>query len=144
MVQGTRYAWLDEHKVFMCMLFIAFIAVVNLRGVRESGALFAMPTYAFIICFLFMIGYGLFHYLVYGGAAPVPGGDELKITEEYKLQPITLLLILGAFSNGCAALTGIEAISNGVPAFKQPEARNASTTLVVMAVLLTTMFLVRA
>lgn len=141
MVQGTRYAWLDEHKVFMCMIFIAFIAVVNLRGVRESGALFATPTYAFIICFLFMIGYGLFHYLVYGGAAPVPGGDELKIAEGYKLQPITLLLILGAFSNGCAALTGIEAISNGVPAFKQPEARNASTTLVVMAILLTTMFL---
>ncbi|MBA2524322.1 MAG: APC family permease [Pyrinomonadaceae bacterium] len=141
MVQGTRYAWLDEHKVFMCMIFIAFIAVVNLRGVRESGALFATPTYAFIICFLFMIGYGLFHYFVYGGAAPVPGGDELKVAEGYKLQPVTLLLILGAFSNGCAALTGIEAISNGVPAFKQPEARNASTTLVVMAVLLTTMFL---
>ena len=141
MVQGTRYAWLDEHKVFMCVIFIAFIAVVNLRGVRESGALFATPTYAFIVCFLFMIGYGLFHYFVYGGAAPVPGGDELKIAEGYKLQPITLLLILGAFSNGCAALTGIEAISNGVPAFKQPEARNASTTLVVMAVLLTTMFL---
>ena len=71
----------------------------------------------------------------------MPGEDELKVAEGYKLQPITLLLILGAFSNGCAALTGIEAISNGVPAFKQPEARNASTTLVVMAVLLTTMFL---
>ncbi len=141
MVQGTRYAWLDEHKVFLCMIFIAFIAVVNLRGVRESGALFATPTYAFIICFMFMIGYGLFHYLVYGGATPVPGEEHLKIAEGYKLQPITLLLILGAFSNGCAALTGIEAISNGVPAFKQPEARNASTTLVVMAALLTTMFL---
>jgi amino acid transporter len=141
MVQGTRYAWLDQHKVFMCMIFIAFIAVINLRGVRESGALFASPTYAFIICFLFMIGYGLFHYLVYGGAAPVPGGNEFKIAEGYKLQPITLFLILGAFSNGCAALTGIEAISNGVPAFKRPEARNASTTLVVMAVLLTAMFL---
>jgi len=138
---GARYAWLDEHKVFMCMIFIAFIAIVNLRGVRESGALFATPTYAFIVCFLFMIGYGLFHYFVYGGAAPVPGGDELKIAEGYKLQPITLFLILGAFSNGCAALTGIEAISNGVPAFKQPEARNSSTTLVVMAILLTTMFL---
>ncbi len=78
---------------------------------------------------------------VYGGAAPVPGEEDLKIAEGYKLQPITLFLILGAFSNGCAALTGIEAISNGVPAFKKPEARNAATTLVVMAVLLTTMFL---
>jgi amino acid transporter len=141
MAQGTRYAWLDEYKVLLCLMFIAFIAVVNLRGVRESGALFATPTYAFIISFMFMIGYGLLYYFIYGGTAPVPGGDDLKVAEGYKFQPITMLLILGAFSNGCAALTGIEAISNGVPAFKRPEARNASTTLVVMAVLLTTMFL---
>jgi amino acid transporter len=141
MVQGTRLAWLDNHKVALCLIFIALIAIANLRGVRESGTLFAAPTYAFLVCFLFMIGYGLFHYLTVGGAAPVPGGDELKIAEGYKVQPITMFLILGAFSNGCAALTGIEAISNGVPAFKQPEARNASTTLVIMAALLTTMFL---
>ncbi len=141
MVQGTRFAWLDDHRVALCLVFIAFIAVANLRGVRESGALFATPTYAFVICFLFMIGYGLFHYFMYGGAAPSPGPEELKVAEGYKFQPVTLFLILGAFSNGCAALTGIEAISNGVPAFKQPEARNASTTLVVMAALLTTMFL---
>lgn len=141
MVQGTRFSWLDDHKVALCLVFIAFIAIANLRGVRESGALFAAPTYAFIICFLFMIGYGIFHYLMYGGAAPVASAEELKVAEGYKLQPITLFLILGAFSNGCAALTGIEAISNGVPAFKKPEARNASRTLVVMAALLTTMFL---
>jgi amino acid transporter len=141
MVQGTRFAWLDEHKVVLCLVCIAFIAIANLRGVRESGAIFAFPTYAFVVCFLFMIGYGLVHYFTGGGIAPVPGGDELKIAEGYKVQPITMFLILGAFSNGCAALTGIEAISNGVPAFKKPEARNASATLVVMAALLTTMFL---
>ena len=141
MAQGTRFAWLDEHKVLLCLIFIAFIALANLRGVRESGALFAAPTYAFIVCFLFMIGYGLFHYFTVGGEAAVPGGDELKVAEGYKFQPVTLFLILGAFSNGCAALTGIEAISNGVPAFKKPEARNASATLVVMAALLTTMFI---
>jgi len=141
MVQGTRYAWLDHHKVFLCLIFIAFIAIANLRGVRESGALFAAPTYAFLISFLFMIGYGLFSYYTYGGAAPIPGPEEIKIAEGYKLQPLTLFLILGAFSNGCAALTGIEAISNGVPAFKKPEAKNAATTLVVMAALLTVMFL---
>ena len=141
MVQGTRFAGLDEHKVLLCLVCIAFIAVANLRGVRESGALFATPTYAFIICFLFMIGYGLVHYFIVGGAAPVPGSDALKVAEGYKYQPVTMFLILGAFSNGCAALTGIEAISNGVPAFKQPEARNASRTLVWMAALLTTMFL---
>jgi len=141
MVQGTRYAWLDSHKVFLCVVFIAFIALANLRGVRESGALFAAPTYAFLISFLFMIGYGLFSYYTYGGAAPVPGPEEIKTAEGYKFQPLTLFLLLGAFSNGCAALTGIEAISNGVPAFKKPEARNAATTLVIMAALLTTMFL---
>lgn len=141
MAQGTRYAWLDSHKVFLCLVFIAFIALANLRGVRESGALFAAPTYAFLISFLFMIGYGLFSYYTYGGAAPVPGPEEIKTAEGYKFQPLTLFLLLGAFSNGCAALTGIEAISNGVPAFKKPEARNAATTLVIMAALLTTMFL---
>jgi amino acid transporter len=141
MVQGTSYAWLDNHKVILCLIFIAFIATANLRGVRESGALFAAPTYAFLVSFLFMIGYGLFHYYAYGRDALVPGPEEVKIAEGYRLQPLTVFLILGAFSNGCAALTGIEAISNGVPAFKKPEANNASTTLVWMAVLLTTMFL---
>src|SRR5215204_2536431 len=141
MVQGTRFAWLDEHKVMLCLICIAFIAIANLRGVRESGAIFAAPTYGFVVCFMFMIGYGLVHYYTSGGAAPVPGADELKVAAGYKLQPVTMFLILGAFSNGCAALTGIEAISNGVPAFKQPEARNAARTLVVMAALLTTMFL---
>jgi amino acid transporter len=140
-VQGTRYAWLDEHKIILCLIFIAFIAIANLRGVRESGALFATPTYVFVVSFLFMIAFGFFHYFVYGGAAAIPTQDELKTAEGYSLQPLTLFLLLGAFSNGCAALTGIEAISNGVQAFKKPEARNAATTLVWMAALLTTMFL---
>ncbi len=140
-VQGTRYAWLDNHKVILCLIFIAFIAIANLRGVRESGALFAAPTYAFVVSFLFMIAFGLFHYFTYGGAAAVPGPEALKVAEGYKLQPLTLFLLLGAFSNGCAALTGIEAISNGVQAFKKPEATNAATTLIWMALLLTTMFL---
>jgi amino acid transporter len=139
--QGTRFAWLNDHKVILCLIFILFIALANLRGVRESGALFAAPTYLFVVSFLFMIVYGLFHYWFYGGAAPVPSAEHLKTAEGYRLQPFTTLLLLGAFSNGCAALTGIEAISNGVPAFKKPEAQNAATTLVWMAVLLTTMFL---
>ena len=140
-VQGTRYAWLDEHKVILCLIFIAFIAIANLRGVRESGALFATPTYVFVFSFLFMIAFGLFHYFTYGGAAAVPSAEELKTAEGYKLQPLTLFLLLGAFSNGCAALTGIEAISNGIQAFKKPEAHNAATTLIWMAILLTAMFL---
>jgi amino acid transporter len=140
-VQGTRYAGLSEHKVILCLIFIAFIAIANLRGVRESGALFATPTYVFVVSFLFMIVFGLFHYFIYGGTAPVPSAEELKIAEGYKLQPMTVFLLLAAFSNGCAALTGIEAISNGVQAFKKPEAHNAATTLIWMAILLTVMFL---
>lgn len=140
-VQGTRYAWLNDHKVILCLVFIAFIAIANLRGVRESGALFATPTYVFVVSFLFMIVFGLFHYFIYGGAAPIPTQEELKTAEGYHLQPLTLFLLLGAFSNGCAALTGIEAISNGIQAFKKPEARNAATTLIWMAILLTAMFL---
>jgi amino acid transporter len=140
-VQGTRYAWLNDHKVILCLIFIAFIATANLRGVRESGAFFATPTYVFVVSFLFMIVFGLFHYFIYGGAAAIPTQEELKTAEGNQLQPLTLFLLLGAFSNGCAALTGIEAISNGVQAFKKPEAKNAATTLIWMAILLTTMFL---
>src|SRR5262249_53630142 len=97
-VQGTRYAWLDEHKVILCLIFIAFIAIANLRGVRESGALFATPTYIFVVSFLFMIVFGLFHYFTYGGAAPIPTAEELKTAEGYHLQPMTLFLVLAAFS----------------------------------------------
>src|SRR5690349_19031217 len=140
-VQGTSYAWLSDHKVILCLIFIAFIAIANLRGVRESGALFATPTYVFLVSFLFMIAFGLFHYFRYGGTAAIPTQEELKTAEGYHLQPLTLFLLLGAFSNGCAALTGIEAISNGVQAFKKPEAKNAATTVVWMAILLATMFL---
>lgn len=139
--QGTRFAWLEEHRVFLCLILIAFIALANLRGVRESGALFAGPTYAFVISFLFMIGYGILHYFLHPGSVAPVAAEQLKLAEGYHLQPLTLFLLLGAFSNGCVALTGTEAISNGIPAFKQPEARNAATTLTWMAVLLTTMFI---
>src|SRR5713101_3329278 len=140
--QGTSLAWLDQHKVLLCLVLIAFIAVANLRGVRESGALFAAPTYAFVVSFLFMIGYGILHYFLYPHSIPpAAAAESLKMAEGYQLQPLTLFLLLGAFSNGCVALTGIEAISNGIPAFKQPESRNAATTLTWMAVLLTTMFI---
>ena len=138
---GTRFAWLNNHKVFLCLILIAFIAIANLRGVRESGALFAGPTYSFVISFLFMIGYGMIHYFLYPESAPPISTENLKLAEGYHLQPVTLFLLLGAFANGCVALTGTEAISNGIPAFKQPEARNAATTLTWMAVLLATMFI---
>ena len=139
--QGTRWAWVDHHKILLCLILITFIALANLRGVRESGALFAGPTYAFVVSFLFMIGYGILHYFLHPGSVAPVAAENLKLAEGYHLQPLTLFLLLGAFSNGCVALTGIEAISNGIPAFKQPESRNAATTLTWMAVLLTTMFI---
>src|SRR5256885_4520941 len=139
--QGTSFAWLGNHRVFLCLTLITLIALANLRGVRESGAIFAGPTYAFVISFLFMVGYGLLHYFLHPGSIPPPGPENLKLAEGYHLQPVTLFLLLGAFANGCVALTGTDAISNGIPAFKQPEARNAATTLTWMAVLLATMFI---
>lgn len=138
--QGTSFAWIDQHKVILCLALVLFIAVANLRGVRESGALFAGPTYSFVISFLFMIAYGIFHYFLHPGAI-AQSAEHLKLAEGYHLQPLSLFLLLGAFSNGCVALTGTEAISNGIPAFKQPEARNAATTLTWMAALLATMFI---
>jgi amino acid transporter len=139
--QGTGLAWIEDYRVVIGVGFIVFIGLANLRGVRESGALFATPTYAFLISFLFMIGFGLIKYLLGGPTEAAAPTEDLKLAEGYLPQALSLFLILGAFSNGCAALTGIEAISNGVMAFKKPESRNASTTLIVMALLLCTMFL---
>ena len=139
--QGTGYAWITDHKVSICLGFIALIAVANLRGVRESGSLFALPTYIFLVSFLFMIGYGIVYYFLYDGVVPPPTEENIQLAEGYVPQALTLFLLLGAFSNGCAALTGIEAISNGVMAFKKPESKNAARTLIVMAALLCTMFL---
>ena len=138
---GTRFAGLHNHRVLLCLFFITFIMIANLRGVREAGSLFAAPSYAFIFSFLCLIVYGLIRYYLNPGIVPVPNDVDLKIAEGYHSQPLNLLLLLGAFANGCAALTGIEAISNGVQAFKQPESRNAATTLSWMAALLIVMFL---
>lgn len=137
---GTRFAFLNEHRVLICLFFIVFITIANLRGVREAGALFAAPSYAFIFSFLCLIGYGLIRFYLHPDLIAVPQDADMKIAEGYHPEPLHLFLLLGAFANGCAALTGIEAISNGVQAFKQPEAKNASTTLAWMALLLIVMF----
>lgn len=139
--QGTSLAWLDNHKVALCLILIILIAIANLRGVRESGALFAGPTYAFLVCFLLMIAYGFVYYYMHPGTTAPINDAHLKLAEGYHSQPLTWFLLLGAFSNGCVALTGTEAISNGIPAFKPPESRNAAMTLTAMAILLAIMFI---
>lgn len=139
--QGTSFEWIIDYKILLAVVLIVLICVANLRGVRESGSFFATPTYLFLGSFLFMIVYGLIYYAVYGGSAATPVGEEIKLADGYVPQALTIFLLLGAFSNGCSALTGVEAISNGVQAFKKPESHNASRTLLVMAVLLGAMFL---
>jgi amino acid transporter len=122
--------------VWVCLGFVALLMVGNLRGVRESGRVFAGPTYVFIVSILVMIAVGAWRYLT-GTIVPVP-------MAEHQLPPGTaalpLFVLLTAFSNGCTALTGVEAVSNGVPAFRPPESRNAAQTLVAMAVMSITMF----
>ena len=125
-------------RVELCVLAIVFIMWANLRGVRESGTLFAIPTYGFILVFLTLIVIGLLR-LISGTLAPVPA--QPSSIAAGGTAGLTLFLLLRAFASGCTALTGIEAISNGIPAFRKPEADNAGKTLLAMAALLTTMFL---
>lgn len=125
-------------RVELCVLAIVFIMWANLRGVSESGTLFAIPTYGFILVFLTLIVIGLLR-LISGTLAPVPA--QPSSIAAGGTAGLTLFLLLRAFASGCTALTGIEAISNGIPAFRKPEADNAGKTLLAMAALLTTMFL---
>jgi amino acid transporter len=127
-------------RVEVALLIVAFITVINLRGVKESGTVFAIPTYAFIVGMLFMIAVGVVNVLA-GNVVPVPRPNiEEALKEVHAVEGLTLFLIFRAFAAGCTALTGIEAISNGIPAFKPPESRNAGITLIVMVALLCTMF----
>lgn len=126
------YPW----KIAIALGTLVFIAWGNLRGVRESGKLFAIPTYMFIFSALSVIGYGLWRYLSGTFPEAVSGAATLPQTAS----AITLFLILRAFAAGCTALTGIEATSNGVRAFRPPEAKNAANTMTVMAVLLAIIF----
>jgi len=126
--------WL-HYRVEMTLGFLLILMLGNLRGIRESGKIFAAPTYFFITIVLGLIAIGVWHALA-GTIHPVVVTDALRPNGS----PLTLFLLLTAFSNGCTAMTGVEAVSNGVPAFKPPEAKNAAATMMVMAVLAITMF----
>ena len=128
---------LHDERVLLAVLFVGLIMLGNLRGVRESGTIFAAPTYLFIFSFGLMIVVGLVR-AFFGGveAASAPEAQRVVAT-----QSLGLFLILRAFASGSAALTGVEAISNGVPAFKPPESRNAAATLAWMAAILGFLFL---
>ena len=125
------------NPVVLSLAFVLILMFGNLRGIRESGRLFAAPTYFFIASILIMLAVGAWRY-VSGTLAPVPATEALVPTGTRML---TTFMLLTAFSNGCTAMTGVEAVSNGVPAFRPPESRNAAETLLIMAVLSITMFM---
>ena len=126
---------LFPYREALCVLAVVAVAVANLRGLRESGRLFAAPTYVFIVSLGALIAYGalgaIFDFIPEKPYAAHPPG----------LEGVGLFLILRAFASGCAALTGVEAVSDGVPAFKPPEAQNARVVLTWLGVILVTLFL---
>src|SRR6266852_4647009 len=133
---ASLFTDLAPYVVIIDVVLVVIVTIVNLRGVRESGSIFALPTYLFIGSALLLIAVGLVksllvqHHPVLGQFAPVAA-----------VEPLTIFLILKSFAAGCSAMTGVEAISNGVPAFKKPEARNAAATLTWMAITLGTLFI---
>ncbi len=146
---GAQYAAgaipaLDGHEAMFASALVLLLMAMNLRGIRESGTLFAVPTYAFMIAILGMCGYGLLR--LAAGDLPDVASADLHITPDPdvgssgSLTTFALMFLLArAFSSGCAALTGVEAISNGVPAFRKPKSRNAATTLLLLAMIAITM-----
>jgi len=129
------YPYLAPYRVQMCLIGVLILTLGNLRGVRESGLMFALPTYAFLAGAFSLLIVGLYREHTTGlSIAPSAPVKQVGI-------PLTTFLVLRAFAGGCAAMTGTEAISNAVQAFRPPESKNASTTLMIMACILGTLFL---
>ncbi|MFB7514535.1 APC family permease [Streptomyces sp. NPDC056144] len=138
---GSAVPFVVEHKVACAVAVIVLLTVMNLRGVKESGSLFAIPTYVFVAGVFIMIMWGAYKGLVLDETMKAPTADfEIKPEHEGLAGFALVFLLLRAFSSGCAALTGVEAISNGVPAFRKPKSKNAATTLTLMGALAVTMF----
>ena len=132
----SAFPRLFEHRTILCVLCVLGISIMNLRGIRESGRAFAAPTYLFIIAFGLLL-IGALTRLATGRIQPLSLPEEIASASH----PVTLWLLLRSFAAGCTALTGVEAISNGVPAFRPPESRNAGITLTWMATIACTFFL---
>ena len=135
----SAYPQLFEYRVPLSITCVIFITVINLRGVRESGAAFAFPSYFFIVIMFLTIGMGLFRWFT-GSLGTVIDPPELEHFGK-AVSGVTVFLLLHAFSSGTAALTGVEAISNGTTAFKEPRSRNAGITLIWMAIILGLLFM---
>ncbi|MBA5220845.1 MULTISPECIES: APC family permease [Streptomyces] len=138
---GSAIPFVVEHKVICAVAVVVLLTLMNLRGVKESGKLFAIPTYVFVGGVFIMIVWGAFRGLVLGDTMRAPtAGFHIRAEHQGLAGFALVFLLLRAFSSGCAALTGVEAISNGVPAFRKPKSRNAATTLAMMGLLAVTMF----
>ncbi|MFW0797392.1 APC family permease [Gordonia sp. CPCC 205515] len=130
---GSAIPFVSHHKVWFCVAAILLLAAVNMRGIKESGSILAIPTYAFIVSVLAMLIWGFFKIYVLGDDVKSETADFGIHAEHGHLMGIAFIfLVAKAFSSGCAALTGVEAISNGVPAFRKPKSRNAATTLLLL------------
>jgi amino acid transporter len=130
---------LSDVRVEIGVFAILLITIGNLRGLREAGNIFAIPTYLFLGSAFLMIGIGTFRILFQGDTGPPPTAEVIRATKE-TAEGVTVLILLRAFASGAVALTGTEAIATGVPAFQPPESRNAARTLMSMAVILATLF----
>jgi amino acid transporter len=130
---ASAFPGLWSYRVAIALVLLLVITLVNLRGLQEAGTFMAVPVYLFLAVYLSMLVYGIIRLIIEG---PTP----LAAVAPTALQPVTLLLILHTFSTGSTALTGVEAISNGVPAFQQPQAKNAGRTLLVMSLLMGLLF----
>ncbi|MGV0992791.1 MAG: APC family permease [Mycobacterium sp.] len=139
---GSAVPFIAQHKVIFAVTAIVLLTAANLRGIRESGTAFAIPTYAFIVGMFMMLGWGFFQIHVLGhDLRAESAGFELRAEHGDILGFALVFLLARAFSSGCAALTGVEAISNGVPAFRKPKSKNAATTLALLGGLAVVMFI---
>ena len=134
----SAYPDLFHYRVHMAVAAVFFIMLINMRGVKESGTAFAIPTYFFIMMMLATVGIGMFRFLT-GSLGKVVDPPELHLL--HTVGALTPFILLHAFANGTTALTGVEAISNGITAFKEPRSRNAGITLIWMSVILGAFFL---
>jgi amino acid transporter len=134
------WPYVGFHKPEFAVAGILILTALNLRGLREAGTAFAIPTYAFIVVIVGMILTGFFRIFILGQDLRAPSAGLHFVTEHSNLSGFAFAyLLLRTFSSGCTALTGVEAISNGVPAFKPPKSKNAATTLVLLGSLAITM-----
>lgn len=139
---GSAVPFVNQHKVLFAVIAILLVAAMNLRGIRESGTAFAIPTYAFMVGMFVMLGWGFFQIFVLGDSLQAESAGFEMHSEHGEILGFALVfLVARAFSSGSAALTGVEAISNGVPAFRKPKSRNAATTLALLGLLAVTLFM---